>query len=613
MRGVADKKRFVDSRESSASRLEKSGTFRGTKNHATMSSVSTMREPCDLLHPRPRRRIDIASVERALDFAFASGGAESALGSLLDGAEPSPSTWDPSAFEDDIFLDDLISRGFRLDASGDANRLPTARRSPLRDPTMRTLLGRPPDDRETILHRQAVVRELDETPAMREDLARVHAALSKLLALFAPNEVIDNLRMKQLQTLRAVHSSVLAMATGFEGARSALARIRALGSAIKSSEGFARLTTLLDMEGNMAALDVRLRVGSDGKLRGFEIAKIAENESNPLHASPFRRFLQRIGRWLRGYKFTDSEVLEELIDSVFSGVRRDLAEALTIVPEARFYLGIMGFADLCRSRGLPVCLPDFAKSNGEDAPRTLEGLFNPLLLAEPGAPTPCDLELTKGAGIAIFTGPNSGGKTRVLQAVAITQMLGQAGSFVPAKHAELIATGDMFVSLIDHEHADQREGRLGLELARIRDIFERARPRAIVIVDELCAGTNPSEGEEIFEIVATLLAELEPQAFVTTHFLDFAARLSKRSDIPSLQFFQVELSNDDEPTYRFIRGVAKSSLARKTAERLGVTREELEKLVARHKAASSDPPASPKASLKKEFEQGDREIGRSEK
>ena len=40
----------------------------------------------------------------------------------------------------------------------------------------------------------------------------------------------------------------------------------------------------------------------------------------------------------------------------------------------------------------------------------------------------------------------------------------------------------------------------------------------MVLLDELCSGTNPSEGEEIFELVITLLAELEPQAFITTHF-----------------------------------------------------------------------------------------------
>jgi len=46
-------------------------------------------------------------------------------------------------------------------------------------------------------------------------------------------------------------------------------------------------------------------------------------------------------------------------------------------------------------------------------------------------------------------------------------------------------------------------------------------------LDELCSGTNPSEGEEIFELVVTLLAELAPQAFITTHFLSMAARIAK--------------------------------------------------------------------------------------
>jgi DNA mismatch repair protein MutS2 len=100
-----------------------------------------------------------------------------------------------------------------------------------------------------------------------------------------------------------------------------------------------------------------------------------------------------------------------------------------------------------------------------------------------------------------------------------------------------------------------------------------------VIMDELCSGTNPSEGEEIFRLVVDLLSELAPQAFITTHFLRFAADLERERPLPGLAFLQVELDADREPTYGFVGGVAKTSLASKTAERLGVTREALEALV----------------------------------
>jgi DNA mismatch repair protein MutS2 len=183
------------------------------------------------------------------------------------------------------------------------------------------------------------------------------------------------------------------------------------------------------------------------------------------------------------------------------------------------------------------------------------------------------------SGFVIITGPNSGGKTRLLQALGLTQLLGQAGLFVPAKRARLVHRDGLFVSLNQEPLADQPEGHLGMELIRIRKLFEELGFNSLVIMDELCSGTNPSEGEEIFQLVVSLLAELDPQAFITTHFLQFAARLSEERPVSGLQFLQVELDERQESTYAFVPGVAPTSFAGKTAERLGVTRDALLALV----------------------------------
>ena len=147
------------------------------------------------------------------------------------------------------------------------------------------------------------------------------------------------------------------------------------------------------------------------------------------------------------------------------------------------------------------------------------------------------------------------------------------------------------MSLIEETKADQAEGRLGTELLRIRDLFERLPPGAMVILDELCSGTNPSEGEEIFELVVGMLTKLAPQAFITTHFLAFAARLERERAIEALRFLQVELGPGDQPTYQFQPGVAQTSLASHAAARLGVTREQLLSLIDRNIRRVSPPGA----------------------
>jgi DNA mismatch repair protein MutS2 len=220
-----------------------------------------------------------------------------------------------------------------------------------------------------------------------------------------------------------------------------------------------------------------------------------------------------------------------------------------------------------------MSLPEFTTDDWQ-----VRELFNPLLLATV-QPVPCALAFGAPGETTLITGPNSGGKTRLLQALGLLQLLAQSGMYVPAAAARLPRVPGIFASLTQPASAEQAEGRLGSELLRIRMLFERALPGSLVLVDELCSGTSPSEGEELFALVVELMQELSPHAFVSTHFLKLAASLAEASTM-ALRFVQVELDARERPTYRFVHGVAETSLARQTAARLGVTREELRALIA---------------------------------
>jgi DNA mismatch repair protein MutS2 len=337
----------------------------------------------------------------------------------------------------------------------------------------------------------------------------------------------------------------------------------------------------------MASLEVRLRVGLDGGLRGFEIVRHEEQTTNPFHISALGRFLRRIAFLFRGYRVSDEEMLDRLIDEVFSGVLADLGTLIAALSDVEFYVSALTFADRARRAGLAVCVPEIVAPPGPHAPpiaREIRDLYNPLLFGEGEGPVPCTLTLDRHDATVVLTGPNSGGKTRFVQAIAIAQALGQAGMFVPASSARLVWARGMLVSILQDTAADQHEGRLGMELVRIRNLFERLGPGSVVLLDELCSGTNPSEGEEIFELVTDLLEELEPQSFITTHFLGLASRLAREREGGRFRFLQVELTEEQRPTYRFVPGIATTSLAKQTAARLGVTRENLRALVAKNRA-----------------------------
>jgi DNA mismatch repair protein MutS2 len=343
------------------------------------------------------------------------------------------------------------------------------------------------------------------------------------------------------------------------------------------------MADLLDYDEHLATLGLSIRVGADGRVRGFDVLNVRERSDNPFVLSPVRRWLAKIEVFFRGYRFGDGEVMARLLDAVFEGLEDHVLRLLPLVGEMEVYLGALGFKDMAEAAELNVCLPELrAPETAEEGPRVLLGLFNPLLVAHGGKAVPCSLVTDRADTTLLITGPNSGGKTRLLQAVALAQLLAQGGLFVPARAASLVRVPGLVVSLLQETKFDQSEGRLGMELLRIRALFEELGPGAMVILDELCSGTNPSEGEEIFELVVSLLGKLRPQAFITTHFLTFAGRLSRENAIEGLRFVQVELDAAQKPTYQFVAGVATTSLASQAAARLGVTRGELTSLIDRN-------------------------------
>ena len=309
-----------------------------------------------------------------------------------------------------------------------------------------------------------------------------------------------------------------------------------------------------------------------------------EDAKNPFVSSPWKRWLGKIELFLRGFSFGEGEVMARLIDAVFEGLVDEIVPLVQLMGDLELYLGALGFVDRAAAAGLAMSLPELVRSTEG---RLLERLWNPLLLAHEVTPIPCDLATDRHDTTVLVTGPNSGGKTRLLQSIGLAQVLAQSGLMVPARSARLALAPALVVSLIEETKADQTEGRLGTELVRIRGLFERLPPGAMVIVDELCSGTNPSEGEEIFELVVKMLARLTPQAFITTHFLAFAARLEREGKITALRFLQVELGPEHKPTYQFTPGVARTSLAGHAAARLGVTGEQLMSLIDRNVALAN--------------------------
>ncbi len=531
----------------------------------------------DLLHPRGRLGLDGEALAELLEAAFLGGGdGGPGLDRALSASPPDGSSWRSEFFREELFLDELVEDCCRVTVDG--------RELPVNRVFLRQALAQAPCDLETVRFRQQIVRELaddDELLARAHDL---YAQLFSLLSLFkAPMRRAKlDVTLFRLEILEVARRTIGLMEEGFGGCASGLRRLHEAAAEIRASDEYERLEALLDFDNHLARLRFRVRVGADGRVRDLVLEKLAENARNPFYRGPWTRLRDRLRFLRRGYEFSNRELRDRVVNAVFAGIGEWLKPLLQLLGHLAFYLSSFSFRERARSMGLEVCLADV----GEDWPLELTGLFNPLLFRQ-GTPVPCSVATDTADAIVIVTGPNSGGKTRLLQAVGLAQLLGQAGLFAPAARARLPLVDGLFASSTEGASVDQREGRLGTELIRIRDLFGGVGARSLVLLDELCSGTNPSEATRIVQMVLELLREVRPVAFITTHFLDFGRQLAEKPPVAGLQFLQVAMSEDESSTYQFVPGVAPTSLAAVTARRLGVTREDLSRLLRRHHGGTS--------------------------
>jgi len=524
----------------------------------------------DLLFPEPQEALDGEALNEMLELAYIGGESAGQLDKVLSQPTFQHSTWTPEFFVEELFLEDFVDNCLGVTVEG--------RSVPVNRTYLREVLSRPPIDLDTIAFRQEVLRELESDAQLLVRTRQLYARLYRLLSMFMawPERARFDPTVFRLEILESAREAVDVLASEFSEARSGLYRLYECGLEIQQSHEYQLLTDLLDYENHLAKLTFRLRLGADGRIRDLVFEGLTENTGNPFYRRPWKRLKERVELLRRGYDFSRKEVVNRVVGRAFLHIRSWLRPLLQVVGHLAFYLSAVGFRERATELGLEVSLAKLSVDHGLE----LEQLFNPLLFAQ-GRPIPNSIAAEAGGSILMITGPNSGGKTRLLQAVGLAQLLGQSGFYVPAAQARIPLLEGLFASITERATVDQTEGRLGTELMRIRELFEAASPRSMLILDELCSGTNPSEAEEIVLMVLQLIERLQPVALITTHFLDFSRRLEAERPVGNLRFLQVELDGDQRSTYQFVPGVASTSLAANTARRLGVTFEELSELIAR--------------------------------
>ena len=261
-----------------------------------------------------------------------------------------------------------------------------------------------------------------------------------------------------------------------------------------------------------------------------------------------------IERIMRTLSEAAGEAEHELVDAVERLARLDLALAKARLAEQ------LGAADLTEA--------------GSDAPWLVEApaalrlveARHPLL---EGEVVPVTIEAGGETRALLITGPNTGGKTVALKTAGLLSLMALAGLPVPADKGTRIPVYDaVFADIGDEQSIEQSLSTFSGHVTAIIDILERAGPRSLVLLDELGAGTDPTEGAALAIAIVGRLVEAGATLIATTHHSELKLFAHREAGVlnASVEFDVETLA----PTYRLRIGVPGQSNALAIAERLGM-------------------------------------------
>jgi DNA mismatch repair protein MutS2 len=386
------------------------------------------------------------------------------------------------------------------------------------------------DERRPLL--RDLGRELHALPALRSTLSRSFDPVGELLDTASP----------RLGGLRA------AVRVAYDRLR------RRLDALVGSELGSSLQEPIVTLRNGRYVVPVKAEARS--RVKG--IVHDASGSGQTLFIEPL--VVVELGNAWREAQVAEAEEVARILDELSAFVAAN-------GPALRETLEALARFDLWVAKASLAADMDGVRAETADHPQVI--LLSARHPGLTGRVVPVDIRLGDGYQALVVTGPNTGGKTVTLRTLGLLSLMHQAGLHIPAAAgSRLPVWRDVFADIGDEQSIAQSLSTFSGHLRSIIRIVAEAGPGTLVLLDELGAGTDPTEGSALAQALLDHFIRAGALVAATTHYAELKAyaHTTPGASNASVEFDLETLS----PTYRLSIGLPGGSQAFAIAERLGL-------------------------------------------